>query len=264
MIRIDFKIIYQLNESVYQKGYVNIQENNECDDTIEWFYYDRNGFDHPYSITQHSGIIISQDGPTEMQMWEMDRFEQLIHEHSDYIEDTICLSKEDDHESYYHGGLIIEINNGNRRGTMVRVHNYHTGQDTYVPKYEIYCDQYGQERVDQWLNNVTMEQLMDCMDAFSSASFVDLGLEHREKDLNILEMILQETPHNLYRGVTYGTCPGTTCTDAIGELTGRKNGNIEIAIFLIQEKIHELKKWVLENYKFSDREKRLLHYDFKS
>lgn len=119
---------------------------------------------------------------------------------------------------------------------------------------------FGVDNVHKWLKEMTPEMLFDCMDAFSSDSFVDGGQKHREKDLNILEMILQETPEGLYRSVTYGVCPGATCTDAIGSVTGRKKDNVEIAIWMIQIKIHDIKEWLLENYNFSDREKRLLHY----
>lgn len=134
-----------------------------------------------------------------------------------------------------------------------------------MTNYEYYCYKYGKETVDKWLKEVTMKDLMECMYAFSNDTFVkfvkDHGhLHHRDKDLNILEMILQETPEGLYRTVTYGVCPGAICTDAIGYLTGRKNGNVDIAIFLIEEKISVLKAWLLANHKFTKREKRLLHY----
>lgn len=126
--------------------------------------------------------------------------------------------------------------------------------------YEEFCEKFGKETVDKWLNNVKMEDLMNCMDAFSNDSFVDYDIQHRDKDLNILEMILQETPKFLYRTVTYGVAPNETCTSAIGYITNRKYGNVDIAEFLIREKIHELKNWLLINYEFSDREIRLLHY----
>lgn len=134
-------------------------------------------------------------------------------------------------------------------------------------------EKYGEEQVEEWLDSVKMEDLMNCMDAFSSDSFNgDLkqnihtkkwGYEwntHREKHLNILEMILQETPNGLYGASTYGIRPNETCTDAIGYITGRKYGNLEIATFLIREKIEELKKWLLKNYDFSIREEKLLHF----
>ena len=122
---------------------------------------------------------------------------------------------------------------------------------------------YGIETVDNWINNVSMKQLMKCMEAFSNNSFVSYELQHRDKDLNILEMILQETPQYLYPSVTYGVAPNSICTYAIGELTGRKYKNVEIAIFLIQQKIKDLKEWLLENHNFTEREIRLLHYDFQ-
>lgn len=120
---------------------------------------------------------------------------------------------------------------------------------------------YGKEAVENWLENIEVKNLMDCMEAFSNASFVSYEFQHRDKDLNILEMILQETPQYLYASVTYGVAPNSVCTYAIGELTGRKYGNVEIAIFLIQQKIKELKEWLIKNHKFTEREKRLLHYN---
>lgn len=122
---------------------------------------------------------------------------------------------------------------------------------------------YGQENVESWLENVEMKDLWNCRYAFSNNSFVGYEFHHREKDLNILEMILQETPNALYKDVTYGVRPNSICTGEIGYLTGRTYGNLEIATFLIQEKIKELKQWLLENYKFTEREIRLLHYDVK-
>lgn len=128
---------------------------------------------------------------------------------------------------------------------------------------EYMIEKYGQETVESWLENVEMENLWGCRYAFSNNSFVGYELHHREKDLNILEMILQETPNALYKDVTYGVSPNTICTEEIGYLTGRTYGNLDIAIFLIQEKIKELKAWVLENHNFTEREIRLLHYDVK-
>lgn len=123
---------------------------------------------------------------------------------------------------------------------------------------------YGEEQVNYWLENVEMEQLWNCLDAFSNNSFVDYKLHHREQYLNCLEMILQETPQGLYKSVTYGNCPSTICRDEIGKMTERWYGNLEIAEFLIVEKISELKKWLLENHTFTEREIRLLHYDVRS
>ena len=121
---------------------------------------------------------------------------------------------------------------------------------------------YGKETIDDWINTVAIEELMDCMSAFSNASFngdSEWKL-HRNKELNILEMILQETPNGLYPSVTYGARPNEVCTDAIGYLTGKKYGNIDVAMFLIEENIQELKKWLLENYEFSIQEETLLHF----
>lgn len=126
--------------------------------------------------------------------------------------------------------------------------------------WEYLAYKYGSSKVGQWLKDITPEMLFDCMDAFSSDSFVNWDQKHREKQLNILEMILQEKPEGLYRSVTYGVCPGEICTQAIGSITNRKKGNIDIAYWLIQIMIDDIKEWLLDNYKFSEREKRLLHY----
>ena len=131
--------------------------------------------------------------------------------------------------------------------------------------YDYYCQKYGQEEVEKWLNEVDMEELFDVMHIFSNRSFNGISEEwnlHRDKCLNVLEMILQETPSCLYPSVTYGTCPSANCRDAIGHLTGKVYGNVDIVIFLIQQKISDLKKWLLENYEFSEWERRVLHYDF--
>lgn len=121
---------------------------------------------------------------------------------------------------------------------------------------------YGEEQIQQWIEDVEPKQLWKCMEAFSNESFVDWNIKHRDKHLNALEMVLQETPNGLYPTVTYGVAPNTVCTCMIGNMTGRIYGNLEIATFLIQENISELKSWLLENYSFSEDEKRLLHYDF--
>ena len=136
------------------------------------------------------------------------------------------------------------------------------GTTTKMTDYDYYCQKFGEDVVEEWLDGVTMEDLMDCMDAFSSISFNGFGKWniHREKHLNILEMILQETPEHLYPSSTYGIRPNQVCTDAIGYLTGRKYGNLEIATFLIQEKIKELKKWLIRDYCFSHRELKLLSF----
>lgn len=132
---------------------------------------------------------------------------------------------------------------------------------TKMTDYDYFCQKFGKDMVEKWLDEVEMEDLMDCMDAFSNNSFLPHTIkQHRDKNLNILEMILQETPNQLYPSVTYGVQPNTICTDAIGYLTGRKYGNLEIATFLIEEKISELKEWLLENYCFSYEEEKLLHF----
>ena len=133
-----------------------------------------------------------------------------------------------------------------------------------VGEKEYMIDKYGKERVQQWIENVDMKSLWKCMEAFSNNSFVDYNIQHRDKHLNALEMVLQETPNGLYPTVTYGVQPSYICTCMIGQLTGRTYGNIEIASFLIAERISDLKKWLLENYDFSEDEKRLLHYDVKN
>lgn len=125
---------------------------------------------------------------------------------------------------------------------------------------EYFIDKYGEETIQNWIDSVEMEELMDCMDAFSNASFVNYKLHHRDRHLNILEMILQEDASYLYRNSTYGVQPNNICTDAIGHITGRKYGNLEIAKFLIQENISELKKWLLQEYCFSEKEEKLLHF----
>ena len=123
---------------------------------------------------------------------------------------------------------------------------------------------YGEEQIQEWIEEVEMKDLWGCMSAFSNNSFVNYNIQHRDKHLNALEMVLQETPNGLYGSVTYGVAPNSICTSMIGHMTGRTYGNLDIATFLIEQKISELKKWLLENYNFSDDEKRLLHYDFRS
>lgn len=129
---------------------------------------------------------------------------------------------------------------------------------------EYMYEKYSKENVEKWLEDVEMKELWNCTYAFSNNSFVSYEHHHREKDLNILEMILQETPDSLYKDVTYGVRPNDLCTDEIGHLTNRKYCNLEIATFLIQEKIKELKAWLIKNHNFTEREIRLLHYDVKS
>lgn len=132
-----------------------------------------------------------------------------------------------------------------------------------VGTYPYMCEEFGKDKVEFWLENAKMESLFKCMEVFSNNSFVNYGIHHRDKELNILEAILQGQLNALYPSVTYGTRPNETCTNYIGELTGRKNRNCEIAKFLIENKKDELKEWLLTNYHFSEDDKRLLHYDFE-
>lgn len=132
-------------------------------------------------------------------------------------------------------------------------------------EYEYMCKEYGKENVDYWLENVKMKELWRCLDAVSNNALVDsYSIHHREHDLNCLEMVLQGKTGGLWASVTYGTQPNYTCYCQIGHLTNRKYGNFGIAMFLIEEKMDELKQWLLENHKFSEREIRLLHYDVQS
>ena len=109
-----------------------------------------------------------------------------------------------------------------------------------------------------------MKELWYCLEAVSNNGLVhDYKLQHREHHLNCLEMVLQGKTGGLYRTVTYGVCPNEICTSRIGHLTGRTYGNYDIAMFLIEEKIGELKEWLLANHKFTEREIRLLHYNVK-
>ena len=117
---------------------------------------------------------------------------------------------------------------------------------------------FGVGMIKNCLENVEMKDLYDAMHIFSNFSF---GQGHRDKYLNILDWILDDDAKNwLYPSATYGTCPATECTYAIGHLTGRKRDNLEIFTFLLYEKKEELKNWLLENHSFSDDEKRLLNY----
>lgn len=116
---------------------------------------------------------------------------------------------------------------------------------------------YGEEKVQYWLDNVQMENLWNCLGAVSNASF---GNGHREHHLSAQEYVLQADPYFLYRSVTYGVSPNQICTHEIGQLTNQFYGNFDIAMFLVREKISELKRWLLDNHTFTEREKRLLHY----
>ena len=117
---------------------------------------------------------------------------------------------------------------------------------------------FGVKMIKDCLENVSMKTLYDTMFVFSNASFY---MGHRDKYLNCLEWILDDNAtDSLYRTVTYGVCPASECTYAIGDLTGRRRDNYEIYHFLLIEKKSELKEWLLENHNFTDDEKRLLHY----
>lgn len=128
-------------------------------------------------------------------------------------------------------------------------------------EYEYYCDKYSKEEVDKWLQEVKMEDLFYCLDTCSNDSFLDWSdKKHRDKALNKMEMILKEDGKNLYPSVTYGTRPNETCYSYIGKITDKKYGNYDIAMFLVREKMSELKEWLLNNHNFTEQEKRLLHY----
>lgn len=132
---------------------------------------------------------------------------------------------------------------------------------TEKKEYEYYCDKYSKEEVDKWLKEVKMEDLFYCLDTCSNDSFLPFAVkQHRDKVLNKMEMILLKTPNHLYPSATYGTRPNETCSWYIGEITERKYGNYDIAMFLVRERISELKEWLLNNHTFTEQEKRLLHY----
>ena len=143
---------------------------------------------------------------------------------------------------------IIEVKNGK----MIR---------TEKSEYDYYCDKYSKEEVDRWIKEIDAQSLFWCLDTCSNDSFLNWDVKkHRDKKLNKLDMILSENAKYLYPSATYGTRPNETCKAYIGNITNKKYGNYDIAMFLVREKISELKKWLLNNYKFTEQEKRLLHY----
>ena len=126
--------------------------------------------------------------------------------------------------------------------------------------YEYGCYSFSEEEMKKWLNEVQIKDLIKCLDCVSNDALVDYKYKHRERELNILEGILQESLNSLSPSHTYGTRPNAVCQYCIGYITDRKYRLFDITSILIEIKQSEMKQWLLDNHKFSDREKRLLHY----
>ena len=93
MKTIDFKIIYNKNNEVYQTGFVEVPD--DIEEECEWFYYNQSGMTQPRMFTHHEGIGISQIGAT---------FEQE--------DEVIVTSEEDENATYTRGDITIVINEG--------------------------------------------------------------------------------------------------------------------------------------------------------
>jgi len=110
MKTINFKIISNKNENIYQYGYVEVPE--DVEEMPEWFYYDQNGFAIPRVFTHHDEIGLTQIGATSEQEAELEAFWKALDDEVDFIEDAILTADEDENRTYVRENITLIINEG--------------------------------------------------------------------------------------------------------------------------------------------------------
>ena len=111
MKTINFKIISNKNENIYQEGYVEVPE--DVEEMPEWFYYDQNGFAIPRVFTHHDEIGLTQIGATDEQASDVDEFNRIIFaDEIDFINDAILNAEEDENRTYVRKDITIIVNEG--------------------------------------------------------------------------------------------------------------------------------------------------------
>lgn len=107
MKTINFEIIANKNENVYQKGYIEIPE--DIEQTPEWFYYNQNGFAIPRVFTHHDDVELTA---TDEQIAEVEEFNEAIMDEIDFINDAILTADEDENRTYVRNDITIIVNDG--------------------------------------------------------------------------------------------------------------------------------------------------------
>lgn len=110
MKTINFKIISNKNENIYQYGYVEVPE--DVEEMPEWFYYDQNGFAIPRAFTHHDEIGLTQISATDEQESDIEEFNRIIMDEIDFINDAILNAEEDENKKYVHNDITIIVNDG--------------------------------------------------------------------------------------------------------------------------------------------------------
>lgn len=110
MKTINFKIISNKNENIYQEGYVEVPE--DVEEMPEWFYYDQNGFAIPRAFTHHDEIGLTQIGATDEQASDIEEFNRVIMDEIDFINDAILTADEDENRTYVRNDITIIVNDG--------------------------------------------------------------------------------------------------------------------------------------------------------
>lgn len=110
MKTINFEIIANKNENVYQKGYVEVPE--DVEEMPEWFYYDQNGFAIPRVFTNHDEIGINQISATDEQESDIEEFNKAIMNEIDFINDAILNAEENENRTYVRKDITIIVNDG--------------------------------------------------------------------------------------------------------------------------------------------------------
>ena len=111
MKTINFKIISNKNENIYQYGYVEVPE--DVEEMPEWFYYDQNGFAIPRVFTHHDEIGLTQIGATDEQASDVDEFNRIIFaDDIDFINDSILNAEEYENRTYVRKDVTLIINEG--------------------------------------------------------------------------------------------------------------------------------------------------------
>ena len=110
MKTINFKIISNKNENIYQEGYVEVPE--DVEEMPEWFYYDQNGFAIPRVFTHHDEIGLTKIGATDEQASDIEEFNRVIMDEIDFINDAILNAEEDENRTYVRNNITIIVNDG--------------------------------------------------------------------------------------------------------------------------------------------------------
>ena len=96
---------------------------------------------------------------------------------------------------------------------------------------------------------ITMKSIYNCFFCCSNDTLKVPGKEHRNKEDNIKEFILNNGDGSIiYPSVTYGTRPNAHCKYYLKKQSlGGSNGWFNVFIILYERNKKELKEWLLKN-----------------